>query len=68
MRGSGQGFCYNIGRALGAVCPALIGAASGRGSLGAAIAGVTVAAYVLVIVAAWALPETRGRVLATAPV
>jgi MFS family permease len=68
VRGSGQGFCYNIGRALGAVCPALIGAASGRGSLGAAIAGVTVAAYVLVIAAAWALPETRGRVLATAPV
>ncbi len=63
VRGSGQGFCYNIGRALGACCPALIGAWSAHGSLGVAIGAVTSAAYALVIVAAWALPETRGRVL-----
>jgi hypothetical protein len=31
--------------------------------LGDAIAGFTVAAYALVIVSAWAIPETRGRVL-----
>jgi MFS family permease len=64
VRGSGQGFCYNFGRAVGAVCPALIGASSVRGSLGTTIAAATVAAYALVIVAAWALPETCGRVLA----
>jgi hypothetical protein len=28
-----------------------------------AIAGFTVAAYAVVIVAAWALPETKGRAL-----
>ena len=63
VRGSGQGFCYNIGRALGAACPALIGAWSVHTSLAVAIGAVTAAAYAMVIVAAWALPETRGRIL-----
>jgi MFS family permease len=63
VRGSGQGFCYNAGRAAGAMCPALIGFWSARGSLGAAIAAGTAASYALAIAAAWALPETRGREL-----
>jgi len=63
VRGSGQGFCYNFGRAVGAICPALIGAWSAHGSLRLAIGAMTVAAYALVIVAAWALPETGGRAL-----
>lgn len=63
VRGSGQGFCYSVGRAVGAACPALIGAWSDRLSLGQLIGGTTVAAYGLVVIAAWALPETRGRVL-----
>jgi MFS family permease len=63
VRGSGQGFCYSVGRAIGAACPALIGAWSERISLGQSIGGLTVAAYALVVLAAWALPETRGRVL-----
>jgi MFS family permease len=63
VRGSGQGFCYSVGRALGAACPALIGAWSTRVSLGESIGVMTVAAYALVVIAAWALPETRGRVL-----
>jgi hypothetical protein len=63
VRGSGQGFCYNAGRAAGALCPALIGFWSARGSLGAAIAAGTAASYALAIAAAWALPETRGREL-----
>jgi hypothetical protein len=63
VRGSGQGFCYNIGRAVGAACPALIGAWSAHASLAVAIGAVTAASYALVIVAAWALPETRGRLL-----
>ncbi len=63
VRGSGQGFCYSAGRAIGAACPALIGVWSVHVPLGELICGMTVAAYTLVVLAAWALPETRGRVL-----
>jgi MFS family permease len=63
VRGSGQGFCYSMGRAIGAACPALIGAWSTHVSLGQSIGTITVGAYALVVVSAWALPETRGRVL-----
>jgi MFS family permease len=61
VRGSGQGFCYSIGRAIGAACPALIGLWSGHVALGQSIGLMTVGAYSLVVIAAWALPETRGR-------
>jgi MFS family permease len=63
VRGSGQGFCYSMGRAIGAACPALIGAWSTHVSLGQSIGTITVGAYALVVVSAWALPETRGRAL-----
>jgi MFS family permease len=63
LRGSGQGFCYSAGRAIGAACPALIGAWSTHVSLGQSIGMMTVAAYGLVVIAAWALPETRGQAL-----
>jgi MFS family permease len=63
VRGSGQGFCYSTGRAIGAACPALIGLWSTHVPLGESIGGMTVGAYALVVVSAWALPETRGRVL-----
>jgi MFS family permease len=66
VRGSGQGFCYSFGRAVSAFCPALIGAWSARTSLGVGIGGMTAAAYALVVVAAWVLPETRGRSLSEA--
>jgi MFS family permease len=62
VRGSGQGFCYSSGRAIGAACPALIGAWSAHISLGESIGAMTVAAYALVVISAWALPETRGQV------
>src|SRR5271168_1995643 len=62
VRGSGQGFCYSVGRGLGGFCPSMIGLLSSHLSLGNAIAGFAVAAYALVVVSAWALPETRGRV------
>jgi len=61
LRGSGQGFTYNAGRALGALCPAIIGRWSQHGTLTEGIGFVTVGAYFVVILAAWALPETRGR-------
>jgi MFS family permease len=64
LRGSGQGFCYSAGRAIGAACPALIGVWSMHGPLAQSIGVMTVGAYALVVIAAWALPETRGRSLA----
>jgi MFS family permease len=62
VRCSAQGFCYSTGRAIGAACPALIGAWSTHVSLGQSIGGLTSAAYALVAISAWALPETRGQV------
>lgn len=63
MRGSGQGFCYNFGRAAGALCPALVGFMSSSMPLGQAIGLIAGTAYLIVIVAAAVLPETRGKVL-----
>ncbi len=63
LRGSGQGFCYNFGRGIGALFPYLVGALSQRLSLASAIAIFAVAAYCLFFIAAFALPETRGKVL-----
>ncbi|SDA22353.1 Predicted arabinose efflux permease, MFS family [Methylobacterium sp. UNC378MF] len=63
IRGSAQGFCYNFGRATGAICPALVGHLSGSLTLGIAIGVVAAGAYCLVIVAALLLPETAGRAL-----
>ncbi|HZP93756.1 MAG TPA: MFS transporter [Burkholderiales bacterium] len=63
-RGSGQGFCYNFGRGVGALFPALVGFLSARFGLGPAIGLFACVAYVLVVVAVAALPETRGRELA----
>jgi MFS family permease len=61
LRGSGQGFSYNFGRALGAVFPALVGYLVATMSLGHAIAVFAVSAYALLIIAVVLLPETRGR-------
>jgi MFS family permease len=63
LRGSGQGFCYNFGRGIGALFPFLVGALSTETSLGNAIAIFAVAAYGVFFLAAFALPETRGRIL-----
>lgn len=65
LRGSGQGFAYNLGRGVGAVFPALVGFFSvhlGAGStgLGHAIALFAAAAYALMIGSVLLLPETRG--------
>jgi len=63
LRGSGQGFCYNVGRAIGAAFPALIGVWSANGNLGVILGLAAAACYGLVIVTALLLPETRGREL-----
>lgn len=63
VRGSGQGFCYNFGRAVGATFPFLIGHVAQKMTLGAAIGTFAAAAYGIVILAALTLPETRGAQL-----
>jgi MFS family permease len=63
VRGSGQGFSYNAGRAIGALFPTLVGYLSRTASLGHAIAIFAASAYLIVIAAVTALPETRGREL-----
>ncbi len=63
LRGSGQGFCYNFGRGVGALFPALVGFISARLGLANAIAIFAISAYGLFFVAAFVLPETRGKVL-----
>jgi MFS family permease len=64
VRGSGQGFSYNIGRAVGALFPTLVGVLSAKMALGRAIAGFAGVAYLVMIAAVWLLPETRGVELA----
>jgi MFS family permease len=61
LRGAGQGFCYNSGRGLAALFPALVGVASKTMPLGEAIGLFAAGAYALVILAALMLPETAGR-------
>ncbi|MCW5255169.1 MFS transporter [Verminephrobacter aporrectodeae subsp. tuberculatae] len=63
VRGSGQGFCYNVGRAVGALFPFLIGLASQHMPLGHAIGVFAAIAYGVLILAALTLPETRGKQL-----
>jgi MFS family permease len=61
VRGAGQGFCYNAGRAIGALFPALVGFLSDKLGLGIAILLFAVAGYGLMLLALIALPETKGR-------
>lgn len=60
IRGTAQGFCFNAGRALGALFPTLVGYLSATMDLGEAIGLFTIGAYVLLIAAALLLPETNG--------
>jgi len=61
-RGAGQGFCYNSGRAVGALFPTAIGFLSAASGLGGAIA-FGAGAYALCLLALLFLPETKGREL-----
>ena len=64
VRGVGQGFAYNAGRATGALFPTLVGLLSTRMPLGEAIGLFAGIAYATMAVAAFLLPETKGKVLA----
>lgn len=61
VRGSAQGLCGNAGRAIGAVMPTMVGLLSVTMQLGPAMGLCACAAYVMVVIAAMMLPETRGR-------
>ena len=64
LRATGQGFCYNAGRGVGALFPALVGVFSvAAGGLTAAISLFAAFAYALALIGAFALPETQGRKL-----
>src|SRR5689334_17930376 len=63
VRGSAMGFAYNFGRGIGATFPALIGYISATMPLSRAIAIFATIAYSLMGLAAFLLPETRGRAL-----
>jgi MFS family permease len=63
LRGSGQGFCYNFGRGIGALFPTLVGTLSATLSLATAMALFALLAYGLLFIAATLLPETRGKIL-----
>lgn len=63
IRGSGQGFCYNIGKVIAALFPLLIGMLGQNVPLGLGIGMFAAVSYGIVIVAALSLPETRGKQL-----
>ena len=64
VRGVGQGFAYNVGRASGALFPTLVGMLSTQMPLGEAIGLFAGTAYATMALAAFLLPETRGKILA----
>ncbi len=65
IRGTGQGFCYNAGRAIGSVFMTAIGFATAVMPLGTAIALFSTVAHALMIIMLLLLPEMRGRTIAS---
>jgi len=61
IRGSAQGLCGNAGRALGAVMPTLVGVFAANMKLAVAMGLCACSAYMMIVLAALLLPETRGR-------
>ncbi|MEO7127613.1 MAG: MFS transporter [Rhodoferax sp.] len=63
IRANGQGFTYNFGRGVGALFPTLVGYLSASMGLAAAIGAFAGGAYLVVLIAAFLLPETKDRAL-----
>ncbi|MFS4093191.1 MFS transporter [Streptomyces sp. AF1A] len=63
VRGTGQGFTYNTGRAVGAVFPTLVGFLADSWGVGGALVFGAIG-YGLAALALLGLPETRGEELA----
>jgi MFS family permease len=62
QRGTGQGFTYNFGRAVGAFFPTVVGFLAGSWGVGGAMVFGALA-YVIAALALLGLPETAGREL-----
>jgi len=62
IRATAMGLSYNLGRAVSALAPFLIGALALRYALGLAF-GITSGAFLLAALLASLLPETKGKVL-----
>ena len=65
VRGVAQGFCYNVGRGIGAIFPVMVGFLADRYGLGNAIVVFSGCGFGLMIIALCLLPETKGRSLAS---
>jgi len=63
VRGTAQGFTYNVGRGIGAFFPGVIGFLATQYGIGGAMAFGALA-YGLVVLALFCLPETAGQELA----
>jgi MFS family permease len=64
LRGTGQGFCYNAGRAVGSLFMTIIGFAAQSMPLGTAVATFSTLASLLMLIMLLFLPETHGRAIA----
>jgi MFS family permease len=62
IRGTAQGLCYNLGRAVSALAPLTIGALADRFGIGSALA-LTAAFFAASALVVRLLPETRGEEL-----
>lgn len=62
IRGTAQGLCYNLGRAVSALAPATIGALADRHGIGSALA-LTAFFFAASALVVRLLPETRGEEL-----
>jgi len=60
LRGSGLGFCYNVGRGVAGLAPLAVGGSVGAFGISHAIGVYVSLAYLIVLFAALLLHETRG--------
>jgi MFS family permease len=65
VRGVAQGFCYNAGRGIGAIFPAMVGFLAKELGLANAIVVFSGLGFAVMIVALLMLPETKGRALSS---
>jgi MFS family permease len=65
VRGVAQGFCYNAGRGIGAIFPAMVGFLAKQLGLANAIVVFSGLGFAVMIVALLMLPETKGRALSS---
>ncbi len=63
VRGVAQGFCYNAGRGIAAIFPAMVGFLAARYGLANAIVVFSGLGFAVMIAALLMLPETKGRAL-----